>query len=60
VASIRVLYDVSPWGTETMYDPNPISPSWKVLQSRFGSSWSVTVTVWAGAVAEASFSKLTV
>ena len=31
--------------------PKPMSPSWKVLQSRLGLSWSVTTTVAAGAVA---------
>jgi hypothetical protein len=41
--------------------PKPISPNWNVLQSRFGSNWSVILTVWAGAVAlVGSFSKLTV
>jgi hypothetical protein len=54
-----VLKDVRPDGTGTTVVPKPKSPNWKVLQSRLGSSCSVTVTVWAGALAVASFSKLT-
>ena len=37
--------------------PQPMPVSWKVLQFRFGSSWSVIVTAWAGAVAVGEFSK---
>jgi hypothetical protein len=48
VASTRVLYEVSAGGTLTMYLPNPIVPSWNVLQSRFGLSCSVTTTLSAG------------
>ena len=42
-----VWYCVSPAGMVTLTGPKPNEPSWKVDQSRFGSSCSVTVTSWA-------------
>ena len=44
-------------GTAIRWSPKPISVRAKVGQSRSGSSWSVIVTIWAGAVAAGSFSK---
>ena len=50
-----VWYWVSPGGMVMLIGPKPNEPSWKVDQSRFGSSCSVTVTSWAATLP--SFSK---
>src|ERR1700722_17428696 len=43
-----------------MYFPNEMGPSAKVLRSNLvTSNWSVTDTTWAGALAVASFSNVT-
>ena len=51
VVSTVVGYDCKPAGTVIVIAPKPMLPSWNVVQSRFGSSCSVTVTSWAAAVA---------
>jgi hypothetical protein len=42
-----------------VWSPQVIPVNWKVLASRLGSSWSVTVTCWAVAVAVLAFSTWT-
>ncbi len=54
-----VSYDWAPCGIVMRVLPKPTPVNAKVDQLRLGSSWSVTTTSWAGAVAVGWFSNWT-